>query len=99
MSDDSNRWSEPDYDGWKDIGRDWPSPRFYFFVTVVALTVIAAMLVRDGGHWMAAVSIAVLILIFGATVFFMQWKRDGNDQISETESGGSARLNRRDFRT
>lgn len=83
MNDKDQQWSKPNYDAWKRGIREvasLPSPRFYFAVTVIAMVSIAYALARYGTYWPATFFIAILILIFGATAFAMQWRREGDDQ-------------------
>jgi len=91
MSEENPKWSKPDYAAWRkgvhEVSK-LPPLRFYFAVTVSAMVAIAYCLIHEGAHWSSGFSIAVLILVFGATAFILQWRRDGNGQSkrSTTES-------------
>ncbi|APZ91571.1 hypothetical protein Fuma_01160 [Fuerstiella marisgermanici] len=86
MDDKKDGRSQPDYAAWRagihEVSQ-LPSPRYYFTVTLAALVSIAFFLSWYGAHWSAVFSVAVLILLFGATVFILQWRRDGDGHTSE----------------
>lgn len=88
-----NGESKPDYAAWKDGIREvksLSSPRFYFTITVAALVVIAYFMIRFDAHWSAGLFIAVLILLFGATVFIVQWRRDGYGDATKIRTAESS---------
>lgn len=91
MDNKPQDWSKPDYTAWERGIRQvavLPTPRFYFAVTVVALVMIATSLTY-ANYGYAGFFIAVMILLFGATAFFMQWNRECNDRQYEERKAES----------
>lgn len=92
MNDNGNDWSKPDYAAWKEgiqeVAR-LSKPRFYFVVTVVAIVTVAVAMTY-AGNWNASLLLAILILIFGATAWFLQRKDEGDGREYEVGTAESS---------
>lgn len=94
MDGKREKWSRPDYEGWRHLVaevRRLPLPKFYFVTTLTALVGVAYF-VRTSLPSVAVVS--SVIAVFSITVLITQWKRETNgreDEAAELEVQSNGR--------